>query len=190
LRFRLSTSSSAGAGQWAHHGLRRIDSGEIRQLEPGAAGIDALHVPEAGVVDFPALAGHLSASLRSAGASVLTGHEVTVIDHETGGVAITAGPERFRTRTLVNCAGLHSDRVAALAGVESAIRIIPFRGEYYRLAERAADLVTGLIYPVPDPRFPFLGVHFTRRIDDVVEVRPTPCWPWGEQYGVGRCSPT
>ena len=153
-------------------GLTRLDRDGIHHFEPAARGIAALHVPEAGVADYPALGAHVAQRLVTAGARIATGHAVTAITHESGGVRVTAGDEEFSARVLVNCAGLQSDRVAALAGVDSPIRIVPFRGEYYRVAEPAADLVRALIYPVPDPRFPFLGVHFTRRIDGTVEVGP------------------
>lgn len=172
-------------------GLTRLDPDGIKEHEPAAAGIDALFVPEAGVADFPALATHLSGRLRAGGAEIRLGHEVRAIDHTVDGVEITAGDERFSARSLVNCAGLHSDRVAALAGVESTVKIIPFRGEYYRLSDEAESLVKTLIYPVPDPRFPFLGVHFTRRIDGGVEVGPNAVLALGrEQYrGVGPVWP-
>ena len=168
-------------------GLTRLGPDGIKEHEPEAAGIDALHVPEAGVADFPALAAHLSAELRKGGAEIRLGSEVTAIDLSIDGVEVTAGAERYRARSLVNCAGLHCDRVAALAGVRSPVRIIPFRGEYYRLSDEAQTLVKTLIYPVPDPRFPFLGVHFTRRIDGSVEVGPNAVLALGrEQYrGVG-----
>ena len=172
-------------------GLTRLDPDGIKEHEPAAAGIDALFVPEAGVADFPALATHLSGRLRVGGAEIRLGHEVRAIDHTVDGVEITAGDERFSARSLVNCAGLHSDRVAALAGVESTVKIIPFRGEYYRLSDEAESLVKTLIYPVPDPRFPFLGVHFTRRIDGGVEVGPNAVLALGrEQYrGIGPVWP-
>lgn len=164
-------------------GLERLGPVGIRDHEPHATGIDALYVPEAGVTDYPAIAAHLAEKLQADGGVVLTGHPVTSIDHLIDGVAMTAGGERFTTRLLVNCAGLQSDRVAALAGVESPIRIIPFRGEYYRMSDDSADLVKTLIYPVPDPRFPFLGVHFTRGIDGSVEVGPNAVLALGrEQY--------
>lgn len=168
-------------------GLTRLGPDGIAEHEPEATGIDALFVPEAGVADFPALAAHISERLRAGGAEIKLGHAVTGIEHTTTGVRIIAGGAEFSTRALVNCAGLHSDRVAALAGVESSVRIIPFRGEYFRLREDAQDLVKTLIYPVPDPRFPFLGVHFTRRIDGRVEVGPNAVLALGrEQYrGVG-----
>jgi len=164
-------------------GLTRLGPEGIRDFEPEATGIDALHVPEAGVVDFPALASHLAAELVASGVAVLTGREITAIAHHGDSVRLVAGHDSITTRVLVNCAGLHSDRVAALAGVDSPVRIVPFRGEYYRMEESAAGLIKGLIYPVPDPRFPFLGVHFTRRIEDTVEVGPNAVLALGrEQY--------
>ena len=168
-------------------GLARLGPDEIREHEPSASGIDALWVPEAGVADFPALAAHVSERLRAGGADIKLGHAVTAIEHTIGGVTVTGGGERFSARSLVNCAGLQSDRVAGLAGVDSPVEIIPFRGEYYRLSDDAQHLVNTLIYPVPDPRFPFLGVHFTRRIDGRVEVGPNAVLAMGrEQYrGVG-----
>lgn len=163
-------------------GLTRLGPDGISDYEPEATGIDALHVPEAGVADFPALARHLADVLQKSGARIALGRPVTAIDHTPSGVEVTAG-DRFSARALVNCAGLQSDRVAVMAGIDSPVRIIPFRGEYYRLDDRASDLVKTLIYPVPDPRFPFLGVHFTRRIDDAVEVGPNAILALGrEQY--------
>jgi L-2-hydroxyglutarate oxidase len=163
-------------------GLRRIGSEEIADYEPAATGVSALHVPEAGVADFPAIARHHASVLRSSGAKLMTGAEVTAIEHRVDGVLVTAGDTRFQARVLVNCAGLHSDRVAALAGVDSGVRIVPFRGEYYRLSQEAEDLVRALIYPVPDPRFPFLGVHFTRRVDGSVEVGPNAVLALGREH--------
>lgn len=168
-------------------GLTRLGPDGIKDHEPAATGIDALYVPDAGVADYPGLAEHLAEQLTVAGAEIALGHGVTAIDHVGDGVVVTAGGGRFSARGLINCAGLHSDRVARMAGISSSIRIIPFRGEYYRMAEQAESLVRALIYPVPDPRFPFLGVHFTRRIDDSVEVGPNAVLALGrEQYrGVG-----
>ena len=162
--------------------MRRIGPEQIKELEPAATGIAALWVPEAGVADFPAIARHHAETLETAGAVIVTNAEVDSISHETDGVSVTAGDRRFSARALVNCAGLHSDRVAALAGVRSAVRIVPFRGEYYRLTAAAEALVRTLIYPVPDPRFPFLGVHFTRRIDGSVEVGPNAVLALGREH--------
>ncbi len=163
-------------------GLRRLNGAGIREVEPAATGLQGLHVPEAGVVDFPAVADHLAAELQRNGAEVRTGLAVTAIDHVVDGARIVAGDQELRTRIMVNCAGLQSDRVASLAGVKSDVRIVPFRGEYYTLAPEAAHLVNGLVYPVPDPRFPFLGVHFTRRVDDSVEVGPNAVLALGREH--------
>jgi len=166
--------------------LRRIGPGEIQELEPEATGIAALHVPEAGVADFPAIAADHVSRLEAGGADIVTGGEVRAISHLADGVTVTTGAQRFSARVLVNCAGLHSDRVATLAGVDPGVRIVPFRGEYYRLAEEASTLVRALIYPVPDPRFPFLGVHFTRRIDGTVEVGPNAVLALGREHYRGE----
>lgn len=163
-------------------GMRRLGREEITEYEPEATGIAAIHVPEAGVADFPAIAGHHAATLAEAGAEIVTDAEVTRIAHGVDGVSVVAGDRQLTAKLLINCAGLHSDRVAALAGVESQVRIVPFRGEYYRLTEEAAPLVRTLIYPVPDPRFPFLGVHFTRRIDGSVEVGPNAVLAIGREH--------
>jgi len=163
-------------------GMRRIGPNEIRELEPGAIGIAALAVPEAGVADFAAIARHHADWLTTSGASIMTGSEVSSIANLDGRVEVVAGERRFTLQALVNCAGLHSDRVAALAGVRSGVRIVPFRGEYYRLRKDAQHLVRALIYPVPDPRFPFLGVHFTRRVDGSVEVGPNAVLALGREH--------
>lgn len=163
-------------------GLRRLGPRGIGEFEPGATGIAALHVPEAGVVDFPAVADHHARSLAGAGASIITDAEVTAISHTSEGVSVVAGERRFSARALVNCAGLQSDLVASLSGVKPGVRIVPFRGEYYKLSEEAATLVRTLIYPVPDPRFPFLGVHFTRRVDGSVEVGPNAVLALGREH--------
>lgn len=163
-------------------GLRRLGGAEITEFEPAATGIAALHVPEAGVADFPAIAAHHETTLRAAGTEIATGAEVTAIAQGDGGVRVSTAARTFSARILINCAGLHSDRVAALAGVSPAVRIIPFRGEYYQLSPQAAGLIRHLIYPVPDPRFPFLGVHFTRRVDGTVEVGPNAILALGREH--------
>lgn len=164
------------------NGLRRLGPRGIAEVEPEATGVEALHVPEAGVVDFPDVASSLASHLITAGCRILTGHAVTAIRHTGGGVEVVAGEASFRCGMLINCAGLQSDRVARLAGVVPEVRIVPFRGEYYRLSEESAPLVRTLIYPVPDPRFPFLGVHFTRRIDGTVEVGPNAVLALGREH--------
>lgn len=162
--------------------LRRLAPGEISEYEPAATGIAALWAGDAAVVDFPAIADHHARSLRSAGTRIVTGAEVTAISHEPDGVSVTAGERRFRAKALVNCAGLHSDRIAEMAGLSPEVRIVPFRGEYYYLTGETSDMVKGLIYPVPDPRLPFLGVHFTRRVEGTVEVGPNAVLGLGREH--------
>lgn len=163
-------------------GLQRINSDEIPQFEPQAVGLEALHIPEAGVADFPAIAEHLSSVLKHAGTTVMLDQEVKEISQSGEVVTVTTSKDQFRARVLINCAGLHSDQVAAMTGVDTSVKIVPFRGEYYRLTDGSAGLVKSLIYPVPDPRFPFLGVHFTRRIDGSVEVGPNAVLSLGREH--------
>ena len=163
-------------------GLRRLGLDGIREIEPEAVGIDALHVPAAGVVDFPGVAKALRRRLEAHGVSIGLDRAVERIRKGSDEVHLLAGGVDLRARLVINCAGLHSDRIAALAGVKSKIRIVPFRGEYYTLADSQSHLVNSLIYPVPDPRFPFLGVHFTRRIDGRVEVGPNAVLALGREH--------
>ena len=153
-------------------GIRRLRAEEIREREPHAAGIAALAVEETGVVDFRAVAQALADEVRSRGGIIHTGARVLRCRRDGGELVLETAAGEIRARFLVNCAGLHSDRVARLCGVDPGLRIIPFRGEYYELIEERRFLVRNLIYPVPDPRFPFLGVHFTRRIGGEVEAGP------------------
>jgi L-2-hydroxyglutarate oxidase len=150
----------------------RIGRERLRELEPHAAGVDALHVPETGIVDYRAVCARLAARIDERGGKLVTGARAasfTKVGNRT--VASTAAGE-FDARIVVNCAGLHSDRVTRLAGGRPAARIVPFRGEYYEIAREKRHLCRNLIYPVPDPAFPFLGVHFTRRIGGGVECGP------------------
>lgn len=164
-------------------GLRRIGPAEINEVEPAAAGIAALHVPEAGIADFPRLAEHLAEDLQRSGAELRLQSPLQTIDHSTGGASLVVAGEQISVKLLVSCAGVHADRIAALSGVQTELRMVPFRGEYYEVSGTSADLVRHLIYPVPDPRFPFLGVHFTRRIDGTVEIGPNAVLALGrEQY--------
>jgi len=160
-------------------GLRRLSSAEIREIEPHATGVAALSVPEAGVVDYPAVTRHLASGLQG---DVILGFGVSAIANAVDGVTISSEGSSVRAKFVVNTAGLHSDRVARMAGVEPPVQIIPFRGEYYTLTPDAASLVNALIYPVPDPRFPFLGVHFTRRVDGSVEVGPNAVLALGREH--------
>lgn len=150
----------------------RIGPEQLRDIEPHAAGIAAIHVPEAGIVDYVAVCRRLAARIREAGAEILLETRVTDICSRSDAVLISTTRGEIEAELAVNCGGLHSDRLARLAGADVATRIVPFRGEYFELTADAEHLVKGLIYPVPDPRFPFLGVHFTKMIGGGVECGP------------------
>ncbi|MGW4032537.1 L-2-hydroxyglutarate oxidase [Streptomyces sp. NPDC004838] len=151
--------------------VRELGPAQITEYEPQVRGLAAIQVGTTGVCDFGAVAGRLAEAADGAGAEIRCGEEVTVVDRRPWGVAVrTASGTVLRARVLVNCAGLHCDRVARLAGDDPGMRIVPFRGEYYELAD--PSLVRGLVYPVPDPAFPFLGVHLTRGINGGVHVGP------------------
>ena len=153
-------------------GLRRLRPEEIREIEPHAAGIAGLFVPQTGVVDYARVTEAYAAEVRQNGGEVLLAAAVRSIARDGGGLVLETGAGEVHCRYLVNCAGLQIDRVARVAGVEPGVRIVPFRGEYYELVPKRRDLVRNLIYPVPDPEFPFLGVHFTRMIAGGVEAGP------------------
>jgi len=153
-------------------GLARLRGEEIREREPHAAGIAALWVPETGIADYPAVARACGRRIEARGGTVWTGARVQAVRRDGAGLAVETTRGAVACRLLVNCAGLQSDRVARLCGAEVDVRIIPFRGEYYELVPERRSLVRGLIYPVPDPRFPFLGVHLTRMVGGGVEAGP------------------
>ncbi len=151
---------------------QRINSDGLRKIEPAAAGIAALHVPEAGIVDYRQVCLAMRRVIENSGGRVITGARVDSIDAQADCVRIAFGDSAVRADWMVNCAGLHSDRVLKLAGGKPSAKIVPFRGEYYELVPSSAGLCRNLIYPVPDPAFPFLGVHFTRMIGGGVECGP------------------
>ncbi len=158
-------------------GIERRDGPGLRELEPHAAGVEAVWSPATAIVDFPGVCEALATEIAAGGGTLRCGVEVTDITDRGDGVELTVtGPggavETLRTGALVICAGLHGDRLARLAGGSAGPRIVPFRGEYYALAPDQRHLVNGLIYPVPDPRYPFLGIHLTRHIDGEVLVGP------------------
>ena len=152
--------------------LRWLTSGEIPQYEPHAEGLAALHVSQTGIVDFKAVAQVYLKEIQSLGGVFLPNNEVFALRARTERILLETSESTVATRYLVNCAGLFSDEIARMAGMRTALQIIPFRGEYYKLVPGRRSLVKNLIYPVPDPRFPFLGVHFTRKIDGAVEAGP------------------
>ncbi|KOG89808.1 L-2-hydroxyglutarate oxidase [Streptomyces varsoviensis] len=153
--------------------VRELGRAQIAEFEPHVRGLAAIHVGTTGVCDFGSVARRLAELATDAGASVRYGAEARVIGRRGSAVAVrTAAGEVVRARALVNCAGLRCDHVARLAGDDPGMRIVPFRGEYFELAPSRTDLVRGLVYPVPDPAFPFLGVHLTRGVGGGVHVGP------------------
>ena len=153
-------------------GVRMVGREELAELEPHVRGVAALHSPHTAVVDFGEITRRLAADAAAAGAAIRTGVRVRGITQNGGGVAVDAGGERLVFDELVICGGLHTDRLARLAGGDDDPRVVPFRGEYYELVPSRRDLVNGLVYPVPDPRYPFLGVHLTKRVGGGVLVGP------------------
>lgn len=153
-------------------GLQLIPRERLKEMEPHAAGVLALHSPQTGIVDYAEVTKACAARFCDAGGELLAGTAVRSISHDGGAWVLGAKRGEIRARNLINCAGLHSDVIARKAGQRLDLRIIPFRGEYYLLSPEAHSLVRGLVYPVPDPRFPFLGVHFTRTIHGEVEAGP------------------
>lgn len=153
-------------------GLRTIDADELRELEPHVTGIKAIHSPFTAVVDFALVCEALADEIRGRGGDVRTHAEVLDIDETGSGVRITSLAGEFEAGAAVVCAGLQADRLAARTGHAAGVRILPFRGNWWALRPTAAALVNANVYPVPDPRFPFLGVHFTRRVDGSVWAGP------------------
>lgn len=149
-----------------------IGKERLAELEPHSAGIRAIHVPEAGIVDYKQVCQRLAERVRERDGQVLTSARVTRIDRNGDVVVLTTEAGEVQAAQVVNCAGLHCDRVTAMSGQAPEVKIIPFRGEYYELRPEATHLCKNLIYPVPDPSFPFLGVHFTRMIHGGVECGP------------------
>lgn len=152
--------------------LRVLQGPEIQEIEPEAVGVRALHVPHTGVIDYLAVARALAGEVREAAGDVLLGRKVERAVPSSRGVALQTQEGEVRAAAIVACAGLQSDRFAQRSGIDADTKIIPFRGDYYTLGGASATLVRGLVYPVPDPRFPFLGVHFTRKVDDTVVAGP------------------
>jgi L-2-hydroxyglutarate oxidase LhgO len=153
-------------------GLRRLSAEELREVEPHVRGVAALHSPHTAITDYGAVTRALADEARRAGADVRLGSAVTGVRHRGEEVLVGTSEGCEAVDQVIVCAGLQVDRVAGLAGDEPDPRIVPFRGEYFLLRPRRRDLVRGLVYPVPDPRYPFLGVHLTRRVDGEVMVGP------------------
>ncbi|WP_100812353.1 MULTISPECIES: L-2-hydroxyglutarate oxidase [unclassified Microbacterium] len=153
--------------------LARIDDiVRLREIEPHTAGVAAVHSPHTAVVDYSTITEAMAQDVRAAGGRILLSHEVTGMAEENGRVRVTTPVFDDVFDRVIVCAGLHSDAVARFVGADPAPKILPFRGEYWEMTPESASLVRGMIYPVPDPRFPFLGVHFTRGVYDAVHVGP------------------
>jgi L-2-hydroxyglutarate oxidase len=166
-------------------GLELLSLDGLRRVEPHAAGVAALRVPETGIVDFVATAESLAQDLRAAGGVIRVDARLRQVIRHGATFRIVTPAETLEARCIVGCAGLHADRVARLCGLRPGLRIIPFRGEYARLRPEREHLVRHLIYPVPDPRFPFLGVHFTRRIGGGIDAGPNALLAWA-RHGYAR----
>ncbi|WP_018352847.1 L-2-hydroxyglutarate oxidase [Longispora albida] len=152
--------------------VKMIGQAEAREYEPHVAAVAAMRVASTGIVNYGQVCVKLAELLAKAGADLRTGTKVTGLRPNGTGVMVETTSGEFAADVLVNCAGLHADKIAQLGGIKPPARIIPFRGEYYELAHNRTDLVKGLIYPVPDPQFPFLGVHLTKMIDGSVHAGP------------------
>jgi L-2-hydroxyglutarate oxidase len=153
-------------------GLRWLGPAEAAELEPNVRCVAAVHVPEEGIVDYRRVVQALAAEIVHMGGTVETSARVRQIEADASGWRIDTDANEFRAQAFINCAGLHSDRIARLAGEQTDCRIVPFRGEYFIIRPERRSLVRNLVYPVPDPNFPFLGVHFTRTIDGELEAGP------------------
>lgn len=153
-------------------GIRRLSSGEIKEIEPHCAGVAGLFVKQTGIVDYSVMVNRFVEQIKSLGGQVLTGQKVSEIIDSAHSTIVSTSALEFSAKSVVTCGGLFSDRLAMLTESKLDLRIVPFRGEYFELKASATHLVRNLIYPVPDPNFPFLGVHFTRRIDGSIECGP------------------
>ena len=163
----------------------RLDEKELRAHEPDIVGLGALKVPSTGITDYVRIAGRMAALFSALGGEILTGREVHSIREGRRTVRLRMGSEIVESRYLLVCGGLMADRLAMMIGIDVDFRIIPFRGEYYRLPKRFGAIVRHLIYPIPDPELPFLGVHLTRMIDGTVTVGPNAVLGW-KREGYGR----
>ncbi len=173
--------------------LALIEPARVHELEPHARALRAIHSPHTAIVDFTEVAAALARELTGRGVTIETGARVTAIARSAEGLELTTPRATVRARAIVNCAGLYADVIARLAGAGPGaldVRIVPFRGEYYMLRPERRHLVRGLVYPVPDPEFPFLGVHFTRTVRGEVEAGPNAVLAFArEGYTFGRVVP-
>ncbi len=167
--------------------IRRIGREEICELEPHVAGIAGLHVPDTGIIDFNSVTQTYAHIVRDRGGEIRLGSRVRKVISKGDGIVLETSQGVVRAKNLINCGGLQSDRIARMCGVDPGVKIVPFRGEYYEIVENRHHLVNNLIYPVPDPRFPFLGVHFTRMVSGGFEAGPNAVLAM-KREGYGRFS--
>jgi L-2-hydroxyglutarate oxidase LhgO len=153
-------------------GLRRLTAEQIKEIEPHAAGLAAIHVPQEGIVDYPGVCEKLGELIRQAGGEIKLSTRVEKIISAAGAWTIETAAGSFHTKFVIACGGLHADRLVRAAGQAPTAKIVPFRGEYFQIKTERQFLVRHLIYPVPDPKFPFLGVHFTRLVHGGIEAGP------------------
>ena len=153
-------------------GLRKLNPQQIREIEPHAAGLAAIHVPQEGIVDYPAVCEKLGELIRKAGGEIKLTARVAKIVSATDSWSVQTSAGDFQAKFVVTCGGLHADRLVRAAGQTPSAKIVPFRGEYFQIKKERQHLVRHLIYPVPDPKFPFLGVHFTRLVHGGIEAGP------------------
>ena len=154
------------------NGIKRLSASDIKEYEPHASGIDGLFVPQTGIVDYVAVTNKYAVLIREKGGVIKTNSKLVSVKRDGKDLMLFTEHDEYKTKFVVNCAGLQSDRIAKLFGVDPKLQIIPFRGEYYQIKKEKEYLVNNLIYPVPDSQFPFLGVHFTRMINGGVEAGP------------------
>ena len=152
--------------------IEKIDQARLKEIEPYIAGVAGIRVPQAGIVDYTAVSKKFTEIIQSNGGEILLDTELIKIKEHSDSVTLETSKGNFEAKLAINCAGLHSDRVAEATGYKTDMKIVPFRGEYYVLKPEKRYLVNNLIYPVPNPKFPFLGVHFTRMIDGTIEAGP------------------
>jgi len=171
-------------------GLRKLGPDQIREIEPHASGLAAIHVPEEGIVDYGAVVQALATEIRDKGGEIILGSRVEGLRGLERAWVVQSTQGEFEAKQVVACAGLHSDRVVSKSGMRPSAKIMPFRGEYYMIRKERQSLVRNLIYPVPDPQFPFLGVHFTRMIQGGVEAGPNAVLAMArEGYSWGNINP-
>jgi (S)-2-hydroxyglutarate dehydrogenase len=171
-------------------GLKQLDRNQLKKYEPYVNGISAVHVPEEGIVDYRQVCNRMAALIQERGGEIITNAAVNSIAYTANSWVIQSATAEFNADFLINCAGLYCDRIAEIAGEIPELKIVPFRGEYYQLLPAAQHLVKNLIYPVPNPQFPFLGVHFTRMIQGGIEAGPNAVLAFArEGYRLSKINP-